>query len=309
MRACVRHRLEELRADYAQTIGQPFAHFYCPMLFKDEDVPLCQAHIINCALPDTPRDWTVQRSDVDNFYGSRFEADFIAILYNENRSPARVLTDKTLSKRFRPRILVDAEPVDYYVATGDVPDHFTPIEYSHDGQSVELGLKIPPQDFVAEAELEVEIAKDVRMPALVSLVKAAHLTLFDMLGYRYALSAGGRFVGWEILGKFFYQNDDKPSAEAFENAHSFFHEFQHMVRPVQSLNLDLRGTVTDNKLVVCRGPGRSPWALIVFIRTSRSMHAVMIPVFDQPDAVATFLGFLNNRNESVKGSLACLEEG
>lgn len=311
MKTCVKSKLQELRADYTQVKGQPFTHFYCPVLFKDEDVPLCQAHIINHFFPDSSRDWTVQRSDVDSFYGSKFESDFIGILYNENGSPGKVLTDKTLAKRFCPKILVDDEPVDHFIAKDNIPEHFTPVEFCYEGQSVQLGLKMSPEDFsaAAERELEIEIAKDVRIPALVSLIKAAHLTLFDMLGYRYALSAGGHFVGRQILGEFFYQNYDKPKAEALENAHSFFREFAHMVRPVQSLDFDLQGTITDNKLFICRGSGRSPWALIVFIRTSRSLHAVLVPVFEQPDTVATFLGFLQGENNLVEGALGCFEEG
>ena len=48
-------RLEALRADYAQVAGKPFSHFYCPLLFRDEHVPLCEAHIVNKALHQTGR--------------------------------------------------------------------------------------------------------------------------------------------------------------------------------------------------------------------------------------------------------------
>jgi hypothetical protein len=310
MKACVKSKLERLRANYAQIKGQPFTHFYCPILFKDEDVPLCQAHIMNLSFPNSSRAWTVQRKDVDNFYGSKFETDFIALLYKENGSPGKVLADKTLSKRCHPRILVNDEPVSYFIAKDNIPEHFTPVEFHDEGQSVQLGLKMSPEDLsaVAEGEWEIEVVKDVRVPALVSLIKAAHLTLFEMLGYRYALSAGGYFVGRQVLGEFFCQNRDKSKHEVLENAHPFFREFASMVRPVQSFDLDLRGTITDGKLFVCRKSGHSPWALIVFVRTSQSLHAVMIPVFDQPDAVATFMGFLQDENESVEASLGCFEQ-
>ncbi len=311
MKAYVKSKLEELRSDYIQVKGQPFAHFYCPVLFRDDDVPLCQAHIINYAFPNSARTWTVQRSDVDSFYGSNFEADFIAIQYAENGSPGKTLVDKTLSKRFRPRILVDDEPVDYFVAQGNVPEYFTQIEFDHDGQSVRLGLKMPPEDVLATAKQkwEIEIDKDVRIPALVSLIKAAHLTLFEILGYRYALSAGGHFVGRQILGEFFYQNRGKLRPEVLKNAFPFFREFAHMVRPVQSCPLDFQGTITDRQLLICKKAGDSPWALIVFIRTSQSLHTVMVPVLDQPDAVATFMDFLQNENDSIEISFCCFKQG
>lgn len=310
MRHCVRSRLEELRADYADTTGQPFAHFYCPILFRDEDVQLCQAHLINRVFPDTAQDWTVQRRDVDSFYGSRFEADFIAILYHEDGSPQEVLTDRTLSRRFRPRLRVDGELVEHFIANGEVPRDSTPVELHQNGRSVSLGLKMPPEGLTGgEHELEIEIAKDVRIAALVSLIKAAHLTLFDMLGYRYALSAGGYFVGRMILGEFFHQNHHKRKAEVLESAHDFFREFKHMVRPVESLDFDLQGTITDNKLFVCRTNGGPAWALVVFVRTSRSLHAVMIPVIDKTDTVIRFLAFLQNEDETVTGSFGRFEGG
>jgi hypothetical protein len=44
-----------------------------------------------------------------------------------------------------------------------------------------------PEDVSAAVgqKWEIEISKDVRIPALVSLIKAAHLTFFEMLGYRF----------------------------------------------------------------------------------------------------------------------------
>ena len=72
-------KLDMLNADYAQIKGQPFSHFFCPILFRDEDVELCKAHVVNQAFPEAPQDWTIQRKDVDNFYVSIFESEFVAI--------------------------------------------------------------------------------------------------------------------------------------------------------------------------------------------------------------------------------------
>jgi hypothetical protein len=308
--ANVHAKLEKLLADYDQVRGQPFSHFFCPILFIDEDVPLCQAHIINLAFPNSSRAWTIQRSDVDNFYGANFEADFIAIQYAERWSPSEVLTDKILSKRFKPRIVVDGMPVDHFIAHNDIPEHFTRIEFDDGERMVQFGLKMHPEDVLAAVgqKWEIEISKDVRVPALVSLIKAAHLTLFEMLGYRYALSAGGYFIGRQILGEFFLQNCGKPKTEVLEKAHSFFREFVHMVRPVQSCSPGLQGTITDGLLFISRGNNGAPWALIVFIKTSQSLHAVMIPIFDQPDAAAMFMDYLQNKNDSVEVTLCRFDQ-
>lgn len=312
MKADVKSKLEKLRDDYSQIIGRPFIHFYCPILFKDEETPLCQAHIINEAFRNSPRAWTVERRDIDSFYGSNFEADFIAIQYKtENWSPGEIITDKTLSNKLSPRILVAGEPVDYFFAQGNIPEDYTRIEIESNGKSVQLGLKMHPQEFITATEQtwQIEINKDVRLPALVSLIKAAHLTLFEMLGYHYALSAGVHFVGRQILGEFFLQNRERTSKrEILENAHSFFREFVHMVRPIQSCALGIRGTITDRLLLVCRGNSSTNWAFVVFIRTLQQLHAVMIPVFEQLDAAATFINFLKNDNDLVEANFCRFDQ-
>ena len=149
---------------------------------------------------------------------------------------------------------------------------------------------MPPSEVMSAArrKWEIVVSEDIRVQALVSLIKGAHLTLFELLGYRYALSAGGRFVGRDILGEFFTQNRSLRKSEVFDNALAFFREFEHMVRPVESLTIDVAGTVTDRQLFVCTGSGGIAWALIVLIKTSAKLHAVMIPVFDELDAVPAF---------------------
>jgi hypothetical protein len=67
-------KLELLRKDYKSIRGKPFNYFYCPILFRDENVPLCRGHIVNRAFPNSYRVWTAQRKDVDNFFWTYFEA-------------------------------------------------------------------------------------------------------------------------------------------------------------------------------------------------------------------------------------------
>jgi hypothetical protein len=146
------------------------------------------------------------------------------------------------------------------------------------------------------------MSKDLRIPALVSLIKAGHLSLFEMLGYRYALSAGGYFVGRDILGEFFLQNLNKPKSEVLKNAYPFFREFVNLVRPIQSTKLNLQGTITDGSILICRDNSGSAWALITFIKTSQSLHAVMVPILERDKSAAKFISFLKDKNESLEVS-------
>lgn len=105
-------KLNDLNTDYANVKGQPFSHLFCPILFRDEDVELCKAHIVNQAFPNAPHDWTLQRKDVDNFYGAHIESEFVTLQYR-NQTHGDIITDSQLSKAFKPQIIVDEKPVDF----------------------------------------------------------------------------------------------------------------------------------------------------------------------------------------------------
>jgi hypothetical protein len=164
MSTSLQSKLETLRMDYNQVRGHPFAYFYCPILFRDEDVPLCKAHIVNQAFPNSASNWTVQRKDVDNFYGSVFEADFLAFRYSKNRSVENALTDRMLQKQLNPQILLDDKQLDYFFSGGDIPEHFTRLNIEHEGQVVQFGLKLPPESVLAATNQKWEVSISDSLP-------------------------------------------------------------------------------------------------------------------------------------------------
>ncbi|MFI5395833.1 MAG: hypothetical protein ACHQ9S_09900 [Candidatus Binatia bacterium] len=303
----LRTRLEELRADYARTQGQAFEHFYCPLLFKDENVDLCKAHVVNQAFRNSPRAWTVQRSDVDSFYGSIFEAEFVLIQYKKV-SAVGMVSDRKLQGRFRPRILREGERVEHFSPTGQqISKDFTLMELQHGGRATPIVVKINADNVLASSgeRWEIDFSKDLRIAALVSLIKAAHLTLFQMLGYRYALTAGAELVGHQILGKFFSDNWGKSKGDVLHNAKHFFREFQHMVRPVLWREIEFAGSITDRMFIVCFGGTGQSWGLIVFVKTGETLHAVIVPTL--AETLPDFLGFIRGSGEVFHGSVCVLE--
>jgi hypothetical protein len=303
-------RLADLQADYSANTGKRFEHFYCPFLFSDEETLLCKGHVVNEAFENSSRAWVVQRADVDNFFGSRFEADFTVIQHARGNHAAQLLTDRELRKKLGPKILVDGREVGYFLAQEEVPEHFTKLIIEGDIQAV-IGLKMNRTEAVAaqESDWQVEISKDLRLPALASLIKAAYLTNFSLFGYRYALSAAGHFVGRQILGEFFLQNRHRPRTEIPNSAARFFREFGHMVRPVAENTINSQGTITDRVVIVCWASSGFPWATIVFVRTGDLIHAVMLPVSDHVESLPTFLGFMRNDNDSIATSVAKFVRG
>jgi hypothetical protein len=277
------------------------------MLFRDEDSELCRAHIVNQAFVGASRRWTIQRKDVDGFFGAFFESDFVKLQFRRepDEEPFAVLADRRRARQLEPAVYLDGQKVEHYVAHGDVPAQHSKFAVDLNGRTVSLGLKLHPNDTLAAADRnwEIRIEQDVRIGALVSLLKAAHLTLFDMLGYRYALSAGGHFMGATILGEFFSRNRGLPRGTVLRNAASHFREFANMVRPALAPNDDVRGTAEDGLLYICTRGTEIRWAFLVQIKTGASLHAVLVPTFDTPAGIELFLRFLRNDDDMIDAVL------
>ncbi|MGD0724358.1 MAG: hypothetical protein ABSB63_02220 [Spirochaetia bacterium] len=295
-------KIDSLREDFKATTGDAFQYFYCPILFQDENVQLCKAHIINRALPKSAKDWTIQRKDVDNFYGSIFESDFAAIKYKDNRSVGDAFVDKDLSRVIQPKIIAGGKPVEYFHSDEAIPEKHTRMVLEHQGKSATLWLKMSPSELVSKQDVnwELEVEKDIRIPALVSLIKAAHLTLFHLLGYRYALSAGAHFVGYDILGRFYLDNNGSTKQECLQKASSHFKQYIQMVRPILWVKAPIEGTLSDKQMLICQNAEGRYWAFVVFVRIMKTLHAVLLPLFINPEDVAFYLEFMNNDVEAIE---------
>jgi len=307
-------RLQQLRNDYTKITGVPCIHFYCPMLFRDEDAPLCKAHVVNQAFGDSSRAWTVQRKDVDNFYGSKFESDFTVLQHRDALGNKDVLGDRTLRQKLRPKILVDDREVSFFIPNGEIADHLTAVTSSDEALPAVIGLKLNREEMLAveESDWVIEISLDLGVQSLVALIKAAYLTNVHVFGYRYVLSAAGHCIGHDLLGRFFEANAAKSREDPIEQAKGHFAGFVNMVRPVVDNRFGFKGTVTDNTVLVCWARRGYPWATVVFVRTGRLLHAVMMPISDHLESIPTYLSFLANDNQSRAmkvGRFECNDNG
>ena len=239
---------------------------------------------------------------MDSFYGSAFESDFVDIQYKSNHLTEDAIIDPLLSKKLRPKVYIGEKKVEHFIAGGPVPAHFTEVHMKGPDGPVRFGLKIRPDETLSTAKWSIAIEKDVRLAALVSILKAAHLTLFEMLGYRYALSAGGHFLGRNILGEFFLANKGRSKVEIIANGLSHFREFANMMRPILNPSPDLKGTAADQFVFVCRCDADAPWGLIVFIKTSNLVHSVLVPVLESEAAAARFMAFLKGEGCRIRAN-------
>jgi len=207
-------------------------------------------------------------------------------------------------------MLIDGVKTDYFILNGPVPDGFTPVVLEKGGQSLYFALKICPNNIPvsSDVKLEMEISQKLWLPSLVSLIKAAHLTLFELFGYRYIFTAAGRFIGYDALGTFFLDNHLKRKSKVIENAAIHFRAFKNMVRPVISHGIDFDGTLSDKKCLICFGSSNQFWASIIFLKVGLQMHSVIIPTFSSADSVPTFLTFLKNDLETLSVSEAYYDQ-
>jgi hypothetical protein len=295
----MRNKLNNLRDDYQNVTGVPFTHFFCPILYRDEKVKLCRGHIINHRFEEASRCWTIQRQDIDNFYGSNFESEFVLIQYRGKLGPFEALQEKTLN----PKIRINGEIIDYYHFNGNLnPEDFTPVIFTKNGEEVILVVKIPPSEVerLKEDNWEIENKTDLMIPSIVSLIKAAHLTLFEILGYSYIFSKGGHFIGKKILGKFFEKNQNKTKSEIKIEGLDFFSKYQSIIRPVNSIDRELsNGSIRTGKFVVCHDLGeKMPWAYMVFISFVDQIHVVLIPYAKQSSSsLNKYLKFVEQPRE------------
>jgi hypothetical protein len=156
-----------------------------------------------------------------------------------------------------------------------------------------LAIKLSPSDLLSlqQANWEIGFMKDLRLVALVSILHSAHLILFNLLGYRYALSASGYFMGSDVLGKFFTRNAGKRKRAVLAAAQKHFSEFVNLVRPVLRPPPGLSGTNTDPLLYICSGKPNA-WGFVLFIKVGDSAHAVLVPVLEDAEGAGRFHRFL-----------------
>ena len=293
--ASLQRRLAALRRDYQSATGTSFQHFFCPILWTDDEARLCRAHVINQKFDGADPAWTVQRADVDAWFGSLFEKDFLAIEQRGRPVAGEALLNRGLAQRFRPEITVDGQVVAHYPRRGRVPEAHTAVDVNIRDATVSLALKLTPSEVLSSrgGEWEVRVQKDVRVQALVSVLKAAHLTMFHLLGYRYALSGGGRFLGMDVLGTLFLKSQGMERPASLTLAKHHLRQFSSMVRPVIEAPTETPGTITD-RCVHFLMRGHEIWGCLVFVRTGNHLHAAVVPILESPESASLFARFLES---------------
>lgn len=292
-------RLEQLRADYAKATGKSFEHFFCPILLKDEPVELCDGHIVMEAFGKFS---IPQRKDVDNFYGTAAEADVVGFLQDKGTDFLANWHTPSVQKRLQPRIeSADGELIGHYfpVTEGhEVPGQTTAELRDQDGKKIRTLVlkKAAPEVMALEGQDLQLIFERNFMPAFTAAVlKAAHLSMFDMIGYDHVLSPGGRYVA-DILGRFFVENKDNKNKR--EAVNDYFMQFSRMIFPLQGDGAKaFAGTVNDKRGIFCMGMNGRPFAIGCIVKMVDTFCAWLPP--DNAHAFETYRSFLKEPPPSI----------
>lgn len=267
-------RVEMLKADFQAETGAPFKHFYCPFLHVDEPAPLCEGHIINEAF-GTCNAWMPQRKDFDNFYGSKVEADFISAAQDRTKTAFEKWIDPKLNQRYRPQLLSKGVSVEHYITKKikSVQGH-TPLVMTNAGGDIlgHLVIKKTPDEVKALHATDMQVVAvppATFVPAIIaSVLKAAHLTMFNLIGYKYVFSTAGLYLAG-ILRDFYERfRTTKKKSLAGELA-TAFRPHASLISPIILKNPSvLAGTAIDNRLLAAIGGTEGTFAYGVLIPAS-----------------------------------------
>jgi hypothetical protein len=276
------------------------------MLMRDEPTELILGHVVNEKFERVPEFKVTQRKDIDGWYGSMFEADFLTLVRHQTKNMVDLFFDGKPPRGLRPVIKAGNEEIEYYLlkATDQLPTgQHTLLEMTgKDGKTLRIALKRPPGEIkpLTNFKWHSEAIGDFRIAALVSVIKAAFLTLFWKAGYGYALSLAGRSIGYDLLGKFYLDNMEKSREDVLAAAMDFFKPYVNMVRPADYVEGTApRGTIEDNRALIWLGSSGQVLGIGVFVRTDDRLQMVMMPSYSDAEGVATYLDWLNNKRDAL----------
>jgi hypothetical protein len=249
-----------------------------------------------------------QRKDVDGFFGSVVEPEFIQIMQDRGRNPFEIWLDPKLSRKHRPKLTYAGETWEHYFTKSSakpVQGHTSLIVTNNEHKPIcnlnlNLNLKVSPDRVLAakDGEVELVVERDYRPAVIASVLKAAHLTMFHIMGYVHVLSAGGIYVA-DILKQFYLLHGGKHGVSE-ANVERYFLKYETMMAPLFVENdAWFRGTIEDNLFLTLLTSHNEVFALGVIVRAGPDRFCVCLPT-DCGKTINTYVSFLNEPPPSVR---------
>ncbi len=300
-------RVDCLIADCQNVSGSNESKFLCPITFElFERSQLCRGHLI----PESQGgvDWIPQVEHVDNFFGATVEASSSSFSKSEPLNEYQILADKELARKTRPTVRLDGKVVDYFPVASQ-PQGKSTLEIAIGENSALFGTHLSLEECEelcksGPPRISVEVNKDFSSPFSGMLLHSAHLIMFRMLGYSYALrDECGIRVGKQILGDFYSRSrgDHNLGNRLVEEC---FAPYKCLVKQLIPGVVETKGTLNDNRVLLALNSNGLAWACLVIIPIGRKLFGVLLPVGEGVTQRVTFDEYLESPFEFVCFSVA-----
>jgi hypothetical protein len=280
-------RIQPYLEDYARVTGSSVTKFVCPITHHQcEPEELIEAHILNEKLRKASRRKVLQYGKPDHFYGSRVEPGLVQYLNQKYKSD----TD-FFSRRSKVKVILpdgsefEAFPLRGEAAISRAARRFPIVSPSPSGSSIAFAVKTDKDDprfkDSSAGQLEILIT-DEYMPIhwAAGMLKAAYLTMFEMIGYRMVFEPFGDSLR-RNLAQYYY---DYASSE---DALLYFGQFRNATKVMgrglrppgpgetyQRLEFD---TLEDRKLLLHFTPGKTLFAATCIFQVNDTALSATIP--------------------------------
>jgi hypothetical protein len=220
----------------------------------------------------------------------------VALIQNKGKDSLELLSDPKLRRKLDPTVEMDGKPCEVYFPPKDnppVPGH-TQVTIRSDGKDIcDMSIKATE---IENAKFEVVTERDFRSPVVASILKAAHLTMFRMLGYKYVFSTSGDYAA-HILREFFLTYRTRESRKG-KYVDEYFWQHHTMVAPIRPVGDAFLGTKTDNKLISCYDTHDHVFTYGVIVKAGTDMFCVFLPT-GIGSTINTYISFLNKPPSAI----------
>lgn len=289
--------LQRLNEQYRHLTGQTVRNFVCPITLQDRPGDeLCKGHILNQNLLRASRAHVIQYKDIDNRFGKSIEPDLVRWLNLPLAKPEDLIEKaKTLTIKGP-----NGEKIETFWANKAARAKFQQIDlYRPDGSTFASpflkNVILQPGQYK-----QMEIVWNLTLSnasILGSLLKAAYLAMFRMLGYSWVLHPAGDKVRRALAG-FWCEKEKKPALEHFRefyraNSMIFNHDGETMQDTLEG------GTLLFHYANGDRITGEM-FAITVIFSINNRLTTVSLPSYEKEGhyfpAFALYQQFLENRS-------------
>lgn len=291
----IQTRQAEFNSDYERVAGRAIRNFFCPILRIDSPVNIIRGHVLpqstNGAGP-----WVPQREDVDNTFGSLFESN-LRTAQARDRPAIDFLCDKNLNRATKPAVTIDGIKVGYYTTNGvkRVKGH-TPLVVEVGGSVVanfNMKVDLSIASSVNTSNFDIRLNKDFSPEVWAAATKAAHLTLFNFMGYKHVLSPSGDLLS-DILSKLY--KEALSTKDHSTLLRQFFNQNEFLVRPIKT-QLEIESSIVSKRFWICLGSNGRPFSLVVLVRFGKDLFCVFTPC--DAGSIDVYFSFLQSPPASV----------